>query len=98
MALGDEERPVVASHVRSESVAVNNAWALRQRVNTEANPREVDKRQCRHDLDFHAPVDAQRLDRAFGHRRRAGDDVQHRSVNDRRGHEPFDDLAVNRVE
>ena len=47
MTLRDEKRPVIAGHVDGESVTVDDAGTLVERIHAKTNPGKIDKRQCR---------------------------------------------------
>ncbi len=96
--VGHQQRPGFASGCGGELVAVDQAGAGFDRVDTEARPGHVEERHRRTQVAVDVVTGAEVAHRAFEHEWRPGHGVEDLAMFAGRGHERVGDLGVDLVE
>ena len=95
MGVGDQQWTVRTTGGTGELVSVDEANADLDRVDSEACPGEVEKRQRRQHVAADARIGAEQLNRTFEDERRPGHGVEDLALLGGVGDEPLDDLGVD---
>ena len=97
IALCDEHRAAFASRLDHEPVTVDDAHTALDRIDAEADPREIEERQRRHHRDVDPRIGEEQFHRVLGDEWRAGHRVEHGARCDRSGDEALDDGRIHLV-